>query len=156
VRVDERRFAAHHVHSIARELVGDDRSLTLDDFVHAREQLGRSGSLQRPSCAAVWPYRRGEVHDGLAKSLARDRTGGEARSTNGCSALDQRNALTKLCRLNGAALSCRTAADADQVVVKGCAHGAPKLADLASVSQDWRSVSRMLAGPQLPAGGGTK
>ena len=79
--------------------------------------------MRRPcGAAAVRTCGRGKVHDGLAKSLARDSTGGEARSPNGCSALDQSNALTQLCRLNGAALACRTAADADQVVIKGVAH----------------------------------
>jgi hypothetical protein len=62
------------------------------------------------------------MQDCLAKGLARDRAGGETGSTDGGSTLDQGNALAQLRRLNGAALACRTTANADEIVVEGVAH----------------------------------
>jgi hypothetical protein len=69
----------------------------------------------------------GEIKDGLAKSLAGDGTSGEASSSDRGSALDQRNTLTQLRGLNCAALPCRAAANADEIVVVGFAHRSLKL-----------------------------
>ncbi len=123
MRVDERRLAAHHVDSIARQLVGDDRPLTRYDFIYARKQLRYGRPLHGPRAAAIGTRRGGgEVQHCLAKGLARDRAGGETGSPDRGSTLDEGNALAQLRRLNGAALARRTTANADEIVVEGVAH----------------------------------
>src|SRR6266436_7099173 len=73
VRVDERRLAAHHVDSIARQLVGDDPPLTRYDFIYARKQLRYGRPLHGPRADSIGTRGSGgEVQDGLAKGLARD------------------------------------------------------------------------------------
>ena len=126
MRVDKRRPAAYHVHTIARQLVGDDCPLTRYDFVYAGEQLRRRRPSHGNGAAAIRAGSGGEVQDRLAKGLAGDRAGGKAGSPERAPTFDQEDALTQLRRLHSAPLACRAAADADQVVVKGVAQELPR------------------------------
>ena len=114
----------NHVHAIARQLVGNDR------LPHAlRLRLRERGARALSAVALRVPWRRPDVRR-PRRSAAPPREKscwGSCRwrgrhSPDGCPALDQRNTLAQLRRLNGAALACRTAANADQVVVEGIAH----------------------------------
>ena len=123
MRIDERRVAAHYLHAVARELVGDDRPLARYDQVYASEKLRRGRPLRCARRVAVRTCRGGgEVQDCLAKGLAGDRAGGEAHSSDLAPALDQGNTPAQLRRLNGAALARRTTANGDEIVVEGIAH----------------------------------
>src|SRR6185503_2866317 len=97
----------------------DDGPFTGYHFIDARQQLRHRRPLRDP-CAAIGTCRAGgEVQHGLAESLAGDGARGEACSTDGASSLDEGHALAQLRRLNGAALACRSAANADEIVVEG-------------------------------------
>jgi hypothetical protein len=63
----------------------------------------------------------------LAESLARYGAGGQAGSADGVPSLDKGDALAQLRRLNGAALSGWTAANADEIVVERVGHWLSKL-----------------------------
>src|SRR6185436_5212966 len=95
--------------------------------IHAREQLRHRRPLRDP-CAAIGTCGAGgKMQHGLAESLAGDSAGGEAGSTDGISSLDESHAPAQLRRLNGAALTCRTTANADEIVVEGICHWLSKL-----------------------------
>jgi hypothetical protein len=122
MRVGECGLAADYIHPVAQKLIGDDGAFTRYDFVYAGEQL-RNCRPVRCSNATIRTVRGSrEVQHRLTESFTWYRAGGDARSANRVSSLDEGNALAQLRRLNSAALARRSAADADEIVVEGVCH----------------------------------
>src|SRR5579871_3456504 len=112
------RIALVDHHAIAAQLRLDDLDLARHHRVGAEDQvLHRNVFFQRVTPAVEGALAQAaQVQDGFAKGLAGNGAGVYANAADGALALDNGDFLAQLRRADGRLLSCRPAADDDQVV----------------------------------------
>ena len=121
VRIDEGPVAVEDVDVVAQQLMPHDVGLVAHHLVGPEDQILHAdvllGGVRRSVEAAVAVARQG--HRGLAQGLGRDGAGPHADAPDPRGALDHRDLLAQLGRLDGRALTTRARPDRDQVVVEG-------------------------------------
>ena len=159
VLVDEPGGAAEQVDPVALQLRADHLLLAADDEVGAREQVLDGDVLLDPVALAVEPAHRvaGEVEDGLAQGLRRDRAGLRADAADHAAPFDDRDPPAELGGRDRRLLPARTRADDQQVVVVGrlgASRGALGDGSRDVSGGDVRRGIHGVHGPTLAAAGG--
>ena len=103
VVVDEAPGAVQQLDPVAVELAADDLGLAADDVRRTGQQVLDGDVLLDPVVLAVEVahVHAGQVEDGLAQGLGRDRAGVDADAADHVAALDDRRALAQLGRGDG-------------------------------------------------------
>jgi hypothetical protein len=117
--VGEARIAVDKGDVVAAELVSDHVDLAVDHVLHAPEQVGAGDVVLDAVALAVDPAlaHAGQVEDGLAQRLRRDRARVDADAADHVAAVDDSHAAAKLGRLDGRFLARRSGSDHEQVEV---------------------------------------
>ena len=127
VRPREPRVAAQQLDAVALELVRHHGDLALQHVVEPVGQVLQRDVLldavAEPVEAAL--PKAGEVQDGLAQGLARDRAGVGDAPADRCAPLDRHDARAQLGGLDRRALPCGTGPDDHHVVAAHHAHPLP-------------------------------
>ncbi len=119
VVVDEATGAVQQLDPVAVELAADDLGLAADDVRRPGEQVLDGDVLLDPVVLAVevTHVHAGQVEDGLAQGLRRDRARVDADAADHVPAFDDGRALAELGRGDGRLLPSRAGAEDEQVVV---------------------------------------
>jgi len=138
VRVDETCDSVDDVDVIPRELVADDVDLAFDHLAGPEPEILHGDVFLEPVAVSVdGPLAdAGEVDDGLAEGLRRDRPAVDGDATDR-PPLDDRGAPAELRSLDGRLLPGRARADGEEVVVVAVFHGLkPYYADAGSTPRE--------------------
>ncbi|MCO5546658.1 hypothetical protein L7F22_000092 [Adiantum nelumboides] len=121
VRVGEARRPGQDVDVVAHQLVAHHLDLTADHVLGARQQVSYGDLGLDPVAGPVHlPLGEpGQVEDGLAQGLRRDRAGVDADPAHHVAAVGHRHPLPELRRRDRGLLPTRPGADHHQVVVVG-------------------------------------
>lgn len=121
--VDAARIAKHappvdEIDAVARQMIEHQVTLAVDDSGDARRQVPGDQLIFRGH-ARIRPTRRrpAQRQHPLAQSLARERAGVHRRATKPLRSIDECHAFAELGSRNGSALSRRSAADHDEIVM---------------------------------------
>jgi hypothetical protein len=119
VGIDERGGPGDRVDVVSPQLVANDHPLVLDDAANAPGEVVERDVVLHPVRVSVDAVAldAGEVEDCGAKGLRRDRPGVRAHASEIEPALDDRDTLPELRRLDRCALPARARPDHQEVVV---------------------------------------